>query len=146
MGSELQKFTWYNCPYIVTCLYLGNNRSKKEKWLWSHKYETYPIQNMITIISTDIQIPILSSLLFLCCQIKPSYSYSLQFLLSNVRSMRAAGPVCLTLHMQRPPQCLVQVRHSIHTCVMRGEKKRSQWSGDWDEREEWGTTEQIKVK
>jgi len=40
----------------------------------------------------------LFSLLLLCCKAEPGYSNPLQFLLVNVRSIRAAGPVFNIVH------------------------------------------------
>lgn len=79
-------------------------------------------------------------LLFLCCKVERSYSSPLQFLILSVRSKRAAGPICSLQHCTcSVPQCLVQGRHWVNTCARRKtELQKSQWSGDWDERWEWG--------
>lgn len=123
--------------YIGTCLYLGNNRSKKEKWLWSHKNETYPIQNMIIIISRDVQMPILSSLLLLSNKTKLFLSPAVSAIECEIHE---GSRSCLFDIAHAAPHTVPGTSETLnkYLCNKRG-KKKSQWSGDWDEREEWGT-------
>lgn len=83
---------------------------------------------------------ILSPLLFLCCKVERSYSSPLQFVTEC--EIQEGSRSCLfssALYMQRSAVPGTGETLSQYLCKEdKRNTKKSQWSGDWDERWEWG--------